>query len=115
MRRNIKKLEEKIEDAKSKNSKARAYYELGLFHDNNNREEKAIPNYEMALKLGLPSKIEARALAWLASSLYKKVRLKEAKSNILKSQTITKEPNLLHFLEGLRKRINNSMKKQNNF
>ncbi len=64
-------MESNIEKAKTKADKAVAYYELGLFHDNNGRESEAIPNYMEALRLGLDTSTKAKALAWMASSLYK--------------------------------------------
>ncbi len=69
MRRTRKALESNLEKAKTKSAKAIAYYELGLFHDNNGREAEAVPHYQNALKLGLDTHTKAKALAWLASSL----------------------------------------------
>ena len=110
MKRNLKQLEQKVNGAKSKNSKALAYYELGIFHDNNSREKEAIPNYKNALKLGLPKRVEAMTLAWLASSLYKTNKSKEALMKVRNSLEIAKEPRLIKFLLDLQRRIQRSMK-----
>ena len=70
-RRNLAQLEASIKRARTRRAQAAAYYQLGLFHDNNNREAEAIPNYETALRLTLTGQMRARAFAWLASSFYK--------------------------------------------
>lgn len=105
MRRSGKKLEEAIRIAATQKQKALAYYNLALFHDNNSRELEAIPFYKEAIKLGLDKETEARALAWLASSLYKTGKLKEAVQVIEKSLVIAKEESLISFLKGLRTRV----------
>ena len=103
-RRDQKVLEKLIIKASSKN-KAVAYYNLGVFHDNNAREAEAIPNYEKALKLGLDNKKKSECLAWLASSLYKTGKPKEALKRLEESYKIA-GPKLKKFLDGLRRRIN---------
>ena len=90
--------------AKTKSDEAIAYYRLGLFHDNNGRESEAIPYYRNALKLGLDAGMRAKALAWLASSLYKTGKSGEALKTIPKAMRLADEE-LLKFLEKLQKRI----------
>lgn len=107
--RSKKQLEQAIQRAKNTRGKAIAYYELGLFHDNNARETEAIPNYLKALELGLNSEMKARALAWLASSLYKTGKSKEAFRRCLESQGITRNRKLQKFLKGLGRRIGKSL------
>lgn len=104
-RRNRQQLEQLVADAKTDRAKALAYYQLGLFHDNNGRESEAIPHYEMALELGLDQFIKARALAWLASSLYKTGRSRAALARIAMSQAITESKDLKKFLADLERRI----------
>src|SRR5581483_5304975 len=94
----------KIIQAKNKKAKAIAHYNLGLFHDNNGREKEAILNYLKALKFGLEKKIKSQALAWLASSLYKTGKPKEALKRIKESKKIG-DKKLQQFLMGLEKRI----------
>ncbi|MBI2100064.1 MAG: tetratricopeptide repeat protein [Candidatus Vogelbacteria bacterium] len=107
MRRSLQKLIENVAKAKSQNVKALAYYRLGLFHDNNGREAEAIPNYLKAIKLGLANELEAKARAWLASSLYKIGRPKSASKQQKLSLTLTHNPKLHQFLLGLEKRVRN--------
>ncbi|MEN9342087.1 MAG: Tetratrico peptide repeat [Candidatus Parcubacteria bacterium] len=109
MPRSIKKLGAAISIAKNRQQKAIAYYNLGLFHDNNAREAEAIPNYEMALRLGLGKDSKSKALAWLASSLYKTGKLAEALKRVEQSQRIASH-DLLGFLNGLKKRIEKSIR-----
>lgn len=78
MRRSLKTLEQAVAEATTDAARASACYELGVFHDNNSREAEAIPCYEQALAFGLGRRTGARALAWLASSLYKTNRASEA-------------------------------------
>ncbi len=52
-RRKLSTLLDAVESAQSSSDKAIAHYNLGLFYDNNGREAEAIPNYEVALELGL--------------------------------------------------------------
>lgn len=103
-RRNRKRLELAIEEAANKKERVIAYYNLGLFHDNNSRESEAIPNYRLALKFGLSGKMKSQALTWLASSLYKTGKRKEALKVCLKAQKIA-DKKLQKFLLGLHKRI----------
>lgn len=103
-RRSRKQLEGAILQARDKKEKALAYYKLGLFHDNNTRESEAIPNYEMALKLGLERNLKSKALVWLASSLYKTGKPKEALKRTRQSMEIANK-DLQVFLVGLEKRI----------
>jgi tetratricopeptide (TPR) repeat protein len=104
MRRNRTSLEQKIAVATTDSEKAIAYYNLGLFHDNNARETEAIPNYRKALQLGLDKETRARALAWLASSLYKTDQPQEAMQRIGESMEIA-DAELQRFLTRLKKRI----------
>ena len=103
-RRNKEQLEIDIKNAKSPKEKALAYYNLGLFHDNNARESKAIPNYLQALKFGLDKGTKSKALAWLASSLYKTGKSKESLKMLNASKKIA-SVKLRKFLIGLEKRI----------
>lgn len=100
-RRNKKQLEGKIIKAKTVKAKAIAYYNLALFHDNNSRETEAIPNYKKAIALGLPKEIEAQARAWLASSLYKTEKPRQALKELNKSFAMTGNKKLQKFLSGL--------------
>ncbi len=109
-RRNKKKLEEAVAKAKSSNAQAIAFYNLALFHDNNSREVEAIPNYEKALKLGLPDNTKTEALAWLASSLYKTGQPKKALQKIQASRQDTNDKKLVAFLNGLEKRVKGKTK-----
>jgi hypothetical protein len=103
-RRSEKHLRENIKCAKTGKVKARAYYELGLFHDNNAREAEAVPRYRQALRLGLDKKRKSRALAWLASSLWKAGKPKEALLALQRSER-TADKRLKKFLADLKKRI----------
>ncbi len=111
--RNKKDLENKIIQAENKKQKAVAFYNLGLFHDNNAREKEAIPNYLKALKLGLDQELKSQCLVWLASSLSKTGKPKEALKRIKESQKIA-DKKLQKFLVGLEKRIWKSLKKSRN-
>jgi tetratricopeptide (TPR) repeat protein len=104
MRRNQKQLEGLVLRSSGK-TKALAYYNLGVFHDNNSREVEAIPNYKTALRLGLEPKTKAKALAWLASSLYKTRKPKEAIKSCREALRMTSDPVLKKFLKGLEARI----------
>jgi hypothetical protein len=104
-RRSARQLEDAIVAARSRREKALAHYQLALFHDNNSREREAIPNYVHAIRLGLPRTIEAEALAWLASSLYKTGSPRAAMTRLNQSSRIASDPMLVKFLEGLRGRI----------
>ena len=103
--RNRKKLEETIIKAKTAEKKAKAYYNLGVFHDNNSREIEAIPHYERAIKLGFDQQTKAKALAWLASSLYKTDNSAKGFKKVKESLALTTDEKLKKFLLGLRQRI----------
>jgi tetratricopeptide (TPR) repeat protein len=103
MRRSRKELEAAVAHSSGK-QKARAYYALGVFHDNNSREKEAIPNYKSALKLGLDVPTKAKTLAWLASSLYKTGKSREGLATC-KAATRIANPELSRFLKGLEQRI----------
>ena len=105
--RNERQLEMDIKNAKNPREKALAYYNLGLFHDNNSREIKAIPNYLKALDYGLNKNLKSMALAWLASSFYKTGRSKEALKRANESKKIA-NVKLKKFLIGLERRIQKS-------
>lgn len=92
-------------EASSDADKAIAYYELALFHDNNNREAEAIPHYEAALTAGLVGAVCAECLAWLASSLYKTDRGVEALRRIGEARGATEDESLRRFLDGLERRV----------
>jgi Tetratrico peptide repeat len=104
-RRSRASLEANVSNAKSRRKRALALYRLALFHDNNSREEEAIPIYARALKLGLPHAIRAEALAWSASSLYKTGKPRRAMQIAHASMQIARDPALRKFLKGLQKRI----------
>jgi hypothetical protein len=91
--------------ARTAKARARAHYELGVFHDRNSREKEAIPNYLAALKLGLDVKTKAMALAWLASSYYKTSQSKAALRRVKQAERLTNNPALRKFLAGLKQRI----------
>lgn len=103
-RRSRQALESNLEKAKTKSAKAIASYELGLFHDNNGREAESIPYYRNAIRLGLDAGLRAKALAWLASSLYKTGQPEEALLRANQAMRIA-DDELLKFLEKLQKRI----------
>lgn len=104
-RRNLAQLQLAIEHARTERARATAYYQLGLFHDNNAREAEAIPNYERALRLGLSGETRAQAFAWLASSLHKTGSPRRAIRALRESQSLTSDPKLRKFLAGLEARI----------
>ena len=106
MRRCRAALEDAVERASSSRKKSVALYELALFHDNNSREAVAIPLYENAVRGGLDRTLTARALAWLASSLYKTGKPRQALLRLKQSRAIASEAVLLKFLDGLDARIN---------
>ena len=105
MKRNRKQLENAIQRARSRRSKAIACYCLGVFHDNNNRESDAIPCYRQALRIGLNRPTKAKALTWLSSSLYKVGKRKVALQYARQAKRIAKDPLLSRFIEGLIRRI----------
>jgi hypothetical protein len=98
-------LERSIQDAHTNADRAQAYYNLGVFHDNNSRELAAIPNYEAALSLGLDAETRAKCLAWLASSLYKTGRPTEAMTRALEAGRVSSDADLSRFIAGLKRRI----------
>ena len=104
MRRSRRDLENAILNAATPPEAASAHFELALFHDNNNREAEAIPHYEEALRLVLPSEQRAKCLAWLASSLYKTEKFQEALARADESATLA-DSELTKWLSGLRRRI----------
>lgn len=104
-KRSLKDLEEKITIARTKKQKARAYYKLGLFHDNNSREIKAIPYYKKAIVFGLDKPTKAKALAYLASSMYKTNNSKKAIKKLNTALKITKNIKLRKFLLRLKNKI----------
>jgi tetratricopeptide (TPR) repeat protein len=108
-RRNRFALEDEVNRATSSGKKAVALYQLGVFHDNNTREALAIPLYEKALRVGLDPALKARALAWLASNLYKTGRPKPALSRVRQARGIAKDRELRKFLDGLEARILRSL------
>ena len=109
MRRTAHQLVQALHAAKTSTQKANAFYDLAVFHDNNNRESEAIPFYQKAIRLGLGRKIETMARAWLASSLYKTGNIPEAKKQCERAQKMARDPELLKFLEGLHGRIHGRM------
>jgi tetratricopeptide (TPR) repeat protein len=104
-RRNRVQLEQAIADARTRQAKALAHFQLALFHDNNSRERDAIPHYEAALRLGLDSQRRADTLAWLASSLYKTGQPRTALKKIEAARSLTRDSSLRAFLEGLERRV----------
>jgi hypothetical protein len=82
-----------------------ALYNLAVFHDNNGREAAAIVHYQRALTLGLDRATEVRALAWLASSLYKMRRLAVAGRCVKRALATPCPPELRRFLIGLESQI----------
>ncbi|HXN84482.1 MAG TPA: tetratricopeptide repeat protein [Candidatus Binataceae bacterium] len=111
-RRSRAVLEAEVDRAKSPDKKATALYRLALFHDNNTRESDAIPLYEKALEAGLDTALKAKALAWLASSLYKTGEPRRAMMRVKQSRAIaqrTKTTLLQKFLDGLEARIARSL------
>lgn len=104
-RRSLKSLQGALESASDKREKASAYYELGVFHDNNGREAQAIPNYQKAIRLGLNRNREAMARAWLASSLFKTGYPQRALKECGEVLKLTKSVGLRKFVAGLETRI----------
>lgn len=107
--RNRKRLEMAVSAAKTSSKRALAHYNFGLFHDNNAREPEAIPNYEKAIKLGLDQQTKAKALAWLASSLYKTNKPSKGLKKLKESFSLTTDEKLKKFLAGLEKRIQKAL------
>jgi tetratricopeptide (TPR) repeat protein len=105
VRRNRLQLEQAVADAPNKRERAAAWYRLGVFHDNNGREEIAIGCYEQAISLGLTSACKARALAWLASSLFKVGRSREAWERSQQAIRSAQDKKLKEFVARLQRRI----------
>ena len=109
-RRSLAALTAALERATTRVAKARAHYELGLFHDNNGREAQAIPHYRKALALGLDPTVVPEALAWLASSLFKTGQPEEATKRAHQALRQTTDPTLRAFLERLLRRIERTVR-----
>jgi tetratricopeptide (TPR) repeat protein len=105
MRRTSQQLIQAIKTAKTRNQKAKAWYDLALFHDNNSRESEAIPSYRKAIRIGLNKELETMARAWLSSSLYKTGYAREAAKQCDRALKTADNPRLLTFLNGLKNRI----------
>jgi tetratricopeptide (TPR) repeat protein len=108
-RRSLKQLQRAVEAVSGKREKARAYFNLGVFHDNNSRERQAIPNYKMAIRLGLDRGRETMARAWLASSLFKTGQAKRALKECAQVRRLAKNASLRKFVENLERRIHRSL------
>jgi hypothetical protein len=108
-RRRRTELERRVEEASEAGTRALAHYELALFHDNNGWEAEAIPHYEAALANGLDGELRARCLAWLASSLHKSGRSREALMRLGQSLRATHDDELIAFLRGLERRARRRM------
>lgn len=104
-RRSLASLTSALCAASTKSAKAQAHFNLALFHDNNAREAQAIPHYRRALGLGLDSAVVPKALAWLASSLYKTGHDSEARRQALHALSLSTDPALSGFLTRLLRRI----------
>lgn len=110
-RRSVQQLACAIEQAQTNEERARAYYHLAVFHDNNGREAKAIPNYERALELGLEHTTRVEVLAWLASSLSKTGWLQEAAVRAGEAEALVEDQELRSFLLGLQRRIARALRR----
>ena len=108
LRRSLAALEDAVERATSSGERALALYELALFHDNNSREAEAVPFYQRAIRTGLPMNLEAQALAWLASSLYKIGDPKGAMTQFRRAREIAKSRDLRRFLDRFEARIDHA-------
>lgn len=104
-RRSLAGLTAALERATTRSARARAQYELGLFHDNNGREAQAIPHYREVLALGIDAGVVPEALAWLASSLFKTGHPTEAALRAGQALRLTMDPSLEGFLRRLLLRI----------
>ena len=102
-----------LDQATTKHAKARAHYDLALFHDNNGREAQAIPHYRKALALGVGPDIEAEAFAWLASSLFKTGCHTEASLSARQALGLTDDSSLRGFLARLLRRIDRTANESN--
>ena len=110
-RRSLVSLTAALDQATSTKAKARAHYDLALFHDNNGREAQAIPHYRQALAVGIDPGLEAEAFAWLASSLFKTGSHTEATSSARQALCLTQDPELEGFLVRLQRRIDRAASK----
>lgn len=108
-RRSLVSLTAALNRATTHSDKARAHYELGLFHDNNGREAQAIPHYREALALDIDPAVEPEALAWLASSLHKTGHPTEAALRVGQALRLTTDPSLEGFLRRLLRRIDRTV------
>ncbi len=108
-RRNLATLRGRVEEAEADAVRAVAHFELAVFHDNNGREAEAVPHYEAAIRLGLDEKRNAKALAWLASSLHKTGRAQDALGRLAQARAVARDAPLRRFLIGLERRIRKSM------
>ena len=106
-------LEQAIASAQTDAERGRAHFNLAIFHDNNCRETEAIPHYQEALRLGIEQELVVEALAWLASSLHKTGRSKEALERIEQSFALGPPTQLAQFLAGLRRRAWKSLEASN--
>jgi tetratricopeptide (TPR) repeat protein len=109
MRRSRVALEAAVDRATSARKRGIALYQLGVFHDNNSREALAIPLYEKALRVGLAPTLKAKTLAWLASSLFKTGKPRDALRRIRQARGIAKDRGLRKFLDGLEARMLHSL------
>ena len=110
-RRSLVSLTAALDQATTKTSKARAHYDIALFHDNNGREAQAIPHYREALALGIDPGLEAEAFAWLASSLFKTGSHREASLSARQALCLTDDPSLRRFLVRLQRRVERAANK----
>ena len=104
-RRSLASLTAALNRARTQSDKARAHYDLGLFHDNNGREAQAIPHYREALALDIDPAVVPEALAWLASSLHKTGHGTEASLRAGQALRLTTDSSLRGFLLRLLGRI----------
>ena len=109
LRRSLKHLQDAVVAASTDREKAVALYELAVFHDNNGREAAAIPHYRRAIKLGLDVGTREKAMAWLASSLYKTGRPFAAMQYVDQAIAADCPPELMQFLVSLRRRISRTL------
>jgi len=104
-RRSLAVLQRAVETATDRHEKARALYQLGVFHDNNSREAQAVPHYRAALRLGLDREYEAMARAWLASSLFKTGHSQEALAECRRARSLIKPGKLAAFIARLEAKL----------
>ena len=108
-RRSLAALTAALNRATTQSDKARAHYDLGLFHDNNGREAQAIPHYREALALDIDPAVVPEALAWLASSLHKTGHRTEASLRVGQALRLTTDSSLEGFLRRLLRRIDRAV------